>query len=1217
MAAAALVAGTLAPALVGPQAVTAQSTGTTVQSTLSVVPAPDYFRIGWTPSANIDTPISVRDNDEVTLRRCATVGSMEKCVDVTAVCGAVFADMEELFDLLDGLSVDIKASWDSQIAPDGTVPGTPPLYRLPKYGDTSDIGLAEILQASWPLLPLRYMFLNWDMDFSTGVDLTHTATFASTLETEIAAAYSAIARDHNTGAWTVRKESNAAAQLNPANVPRSVVDWITDRGGAGLPFPAFTLGALLDGTTLAVSVDGDAVPATTDAFGTRLNDLTGGKSYNTWGGELQVVDADALADAIGSRLTLDQRRLLEEGNDQAVKNTLKKELADALKLAADISGDSQSEAVPYTVRSALAYLKIFAEHPANEGFGGFRDGRSYAAHQFPFHVLFEAPDLTPGLLELYGLPRPAYRSVRDITFSGGISGVFFEQRAESLLLEMFDYCANELVVSEDRFLRWNDPFSDTSPDYATEARAEASKLTGISGFEIARAPEPAGDADGSVIQLTGNALGEATLWYCYSFGLAGCTEPWTPVTVLVEPDGWNDARIVIQRDHFHIVVDWNSGSVHVLRPSEDSTGGIADLNLELGGDYGVQKIDGSGKWVNDPAARQVMPHDPAGPGWGYEVVSHYCCLTNSSSSWSFQVQLPVIDNDEVHFYRKSERDKPAGPDNELELLPGTVTCDTSRYCQHVQAHELQHRRKLAGPKIDIDAHTAPNGITAKISSRSTAGGATVPLFASAEKHFFEKFWLSYCVSAPNVGCDTWTDRREDNLVNNTLYRQRQGHCVMATSLDLPVAPNAPSLLTLREWARQTGRPQGSFYFRRAIDADGFEKAHLLGWDSREVTHDGITLRNYECPALDPQNPGLAGDWDKVDKRTCQTGKTSYTDAAELEYKAYRRFWKCDNHTPVVSEFTTNRRAGHPTGFTVLVTLEFVNDETNVGPKTPAETLEDDQTLQIGSQVDAECATADPLTDWDTKGDWDVEWNADPADDSQRGQPRDWCVPPEGKFAQDRGCTTTGTPLDGLLLSGHYRWNQIQSARSSSGNEPLPLFPVSAGLQVNRAVAVCNKDQMSIAGVWPTFPPNPNSPRTLSHAPYWPSGACNGVDDDPAYEIDKACGVSYPRLYDSDRGSSNGIQLHPAWENRVCVLAGLGDECSGSPLSDPYAPDPDTFGGCVGEAACRRWVIPEPGFYQVRLLVKPEPKEKPADEAKFPPFVVDKLIWAQSLYTGAG
>jgi len=1382
-----LLAASLALPLVASSTAQAQTvTPVTVTTSVSVNPRPDHVRLGWVPQGDGPSPesdFSVRDNDEVTVERCAVrPDGTEDCAVLTASCGAVFEDMEALFEILDDLSVKLKASWESQDDAGDGLPAGYPLLPAPLDGYGS-IGMEHFLQAAWGLLPLEYMFLNWDMAFPPPESINSPSTLAATLKRRLGTTgrfgdrYEAILRHHTTGTWNVRNRASAERQIAAGTTAATeVAAWITGNEASLPEFPVFTLGALLRPATLAVN----SPPDTSSSLGKALDRLTGPRSFADWRAHLQSVPLKEVAEALGDRLSDDDRRLLEAVPEtdagRAVRDGLKERFNAVEGLAGKLAGSRHSDALPYQVRAVLAYLKLIIESPDDRA-GGFGGGaRSYEGiHLMPFHVLFEAPELTAGLLELFGRARPEYRSVRDVRFGGTGPDTFYEQRAESLLADMFEYCTTQLVLHDEQYVRWDDPYAGGSATTGRLARFELVRqppLTGNSGVSLEMSP--ASPPVGSMLRLQarGDELGETTMWYCYSFGFGGCAEAWTPVTVLVEPAGWDDARIVIQRDHYHVVVDWHShaavgnrparpaGNVMVFRPSPEGTVTLTDPLGARGADHGIS----AGRWVNDGHVRDFMPD--LGAGWKYELVNQYCCLLDPSFDWSFAMELPVMDNDEVHFYDLADPTRPPAVGNELRLLAGTATCDTSRYCRHVRAHELAGRRRPPGPDIRLGADSAPSGLIATVSARRDVSGRTRDLFAGGKTRAFEQLWLSYCVSPQYVGCLNWTDRKRDHSrASPKLGWDKQGHCVMATSLEPPVAPNAPSLLVLREWARQTGRPESEYYFRRNINLTlrynntqrPIPGAHLVGWSvDRDINElygvqAGVwTMRNLECPALDPQDPDplLEADWmappGAADFNNLTEGPDScagagktYADAETLKYRAYRRFWRCiPLNTAVVGGFSAGGyRAGHPTELNVFVTLEFISPASADGQRYH------NQVGQAGAddEVDAECATDHRPKQWNTT------WKLDPA--GNRGMPLEWCFPPvvcwndEGEpmwqnlkgltattdptadeqaalidragcphhgptvfkpdagadvplplgaktdlarcehyrqvvvddqvcgsapaaeFALEHGCIfpsfriivapnqtvpNTGGPPPGhgALRSGHYRWGAANyegsfrdgafESSAASGRyvegavDPgMALFPVSTGLRVDPSWQFCQGGTMAVVGVWPVHP---------ASASGWPEGACDGrlpgdgktpADTEPVYEIDRVCESSYPRLYDSDRDPSDGIQLPEGWNDRFDALLAEGV-------------------GCVGESECHRWVIPEPGFYRVRILVdgpavakRGEPARLAAlddaarnaeipgltpdqhtelddpDFADPPPFVFDKLIWAQSLHTTWG
>lgn len=1065
-----LLASSSAFAALAPSTALAQTTAVTTTTTVSVAPQPDHLRLGWIPPADGSSPeldFPFRDNDEIIFERCALRNRAEECVVLSATCGTVLDDMETLFEIVDDLSVKLQASWQAQ--DDAAADNLPSDYReLPAVDEYGAIGMSHFLQAAWPLLPLEYMFLNWDMAFAEARFVSDAQALATAFGARLDADFAAIRRDHVATAWNARAKRSARNQVPAASASpeasTEVARWITGHDADLAEFPVFTLGALLNPATLAVA----GPPNASTDLGRALGRLTGGDPYATWRGNLlQTADLPDVATALGHRISAEDRERLTAGGNagEAVRDGLGARFAAADRLATKLGNNPRSKELPYQVRAVLAYLKLIIESPHGRegGFGG-ADDRSYAGiHHMPFHVFYEAPELIAGLLALFGRERPEYRSVRDVRFGGVGPDTFYEQRAESLLHDMFDYCATQLVLHDEQYVRWDDPFAGGAATTGRYARFELARQddlrsrTGDAGVSLARAP--AAPPTGSMLKLQarGSELGETRLWYCYSFGFGGCTETWTPVTVLVEPAGWDDARVVPQRDHFHVVVDWHphrasggaparpGGTVMVFRPSPTGTVTLTDsASPNAAGMPGAEFGISAGRWIHDAHTRPFMPPTRGADGrdgWKYELVGEYCCLVKPDFDWSVDVELPVMDNDEVHFYDLPDPAREPAAGNELTLLAGAATCDVSRYCRHVRAHELPGRRGRPGPDIDLDAESAPSGIIATISARRDRQGRTADLFAPdkpgdpRKERAFERFWLSYCVSPQHIGCRNWTDRKRDHVAAPTpVGWPRQGHCVMATSLEPPVAPNAPSLLTLREWARQTGRPEGEYYFQRAIRVtvnrvEGLTwraptNAEQLkaGWGSdvdgtpnrvTRVERGHWTMRNHACPAVDPQNPRLADDWKRPDPRpgvpeSCSDeGRTYRDDPQTLEYLAYRRFWRCRSsgntaidggfNTAIVGEFNVDlNRAAHPTEFNVFVTVEFINPGSDLGAayhNQIGQSLAQSDAVEAAGSTNPRPGAPRPTGSPGAVGWEGTKWSADPAEPADRGIPDEWYFPP--------------------------------------------------------------------------------------------------------------------------------------------------------------------------------------------------------------------------------
>lgn len=167
---------------------------------------------------------------------------------------------------------------------------------------------------------------------------------------------------------------------------------------------------------------------------------------------------------------------------------------------------------------------------------------------------------------------------------------------------------------------------------------------------------------GGAIEVTGTRLGERVLEYCLSPRLEGspgnvCETPWERVTLMVEPDGWEDARAWGNDDGFQLLIDFTSGGHIVLL--HEVPGGSVTLNSRT-----------------------------------YEVVERVCCLSDEAAAWSFDLELPVMRNDTVRFFEENT----AGQSTTLELIDrhgvavtaanltaaDQVACAGSRYCTFVR-----------------------------------------------------------------------------------------------------------------------------------------------------------------------------------------------------------------------------------------------------------------------------------------------------------------------------------------------------------------------------------------------------------------------------------------------------------------------------------------------------------------------------------------------------
>lgn len=129
-----------------------------------------------------------------------------------------------------------------------------------------------------------------------------------------------------------------------------------------------------------------------------------------------------------------------------------------------------------------------------------------------------------------------------------------------------------------------------------------------------------GHRTGGAIRVDGVKLGETVAEYCLTSLPFDCAR-WARLTILVEPGGWEDARVAGVADMFRLELDRSTGAATLFRNG-----------------------------VTDPVGR-------------------FCCL-DDPDSWRITVRLPVLDNDEVIFYGGAPSLTPTG--EPMPCLP--------RYC---------------------------------------------------------------------------------------------------------------------------------------------------------------------------------------------------------------------------------------------------------------------------------------------------------------------------------------------------------------------------------------------------------------------------------------------------------------------------------------------------------------------------------------------------------
>ena len=113
---------------------------------------------------------------------------------------------------------------------------------------------------------------------------------------------------------------------------------------------------------------------------------------------------------------------------------------------------------------------------------------------------------------------------------------------------------------------------------------------------------PDGGASGGVIEVTaGPELGVAEAEYCMTSYPNPCRRR-ARIDIVVEPDGWADARVVGVNDEYRLELDWSVPTHEVVLKARDSS---------------------------------ATPWNDA------DVVGSYCCLANLDY-WSFNLRLPVM-----------------------------------------------------------------------------------------------------------------------------------------------------------------------------------------------------------------------------------------------------------------------------------------------------------------------------------------------------------------------------------------------------------------------------------------------------------------------------------------------------------------------------------------------------------------------------------------------
>ncbi|MXV91264.1 MAG: hypothetical protein F4121_09200 [Acidimicrobiia bacterium] len=232
---------------------------------------------------------------------------------------------------------------------------------------------------------------------------------------------------------------------------------------------------------------------------------------------------------------------------------------------------------------------------------------------------------------------------------------------------------------------------------------------------------------GGVIAMTGKELGEEVVRHCVGNVTTGSCEEWANIAVVVEPEGWDDARVMGVDDPYRLVVNRVSGRVALLGES-------ADGDVTIGGTV-------------------------------YEVLERLCCLPGGDAYWSLDLELPVMENDRVVFFRA---DHPLNKSGNQVLLGAlvdedSIVCPGTRYCTHIR------------PRPATDVSPGAFGLTA--SAHYTSLELTVSAPVGTPNVTSERRSFDYCLA-----------HRENTCSGSPPA------CARATYLESPRAPNAPDLV---------------------------------------------------------------------------------------------------------------------------------------------------------------------------------------------------------------------------------------------------------------------------------------------------------------------------------------------------------------------------------------------------------------------------------------
>ena len=238
---------------------------------------------------------------------------------------------------------------------------------------------------------------------------------------------------------------------------------------------------------------------------------------------------------------------------------------------------------------------------------------------------------------------------------------------------------------------------------------------------------------GGILVTAGARLGEVVAEHCPKARHSRFCQGLGRLTVLVEPEGWDDAVAVGVDDEFRVLVNRATvagGQVVLLqkRPAGEQQRG----DLELDGAY-------------------------------YHELRRSCCLDPDRAFWSVDLELPVMRNDRVRFLKGED---PLDREGNVVLLgdldeDDMASCFDSRYCTYVRPRSLEPPRGDDKFKLSVDAfHTSLElRVSTDPESTGSPGSAT--------------YRFDYCLAHRDGDCSAAPPQ-----------------CTRVTYIEPPRAPNA-------------------------------------------------------------------------------------------------------------------------------------------------------------------------------------------------------------------------------------------------------------------------------------------------------------------------------------------------------------------------------------------------------------------------------------------